>query len=141
MADYSQRFDQAVVNIMSNKYVSGFVTLFCVLYISMARPNLPPFIQELFEYRLFKFLVLILTAYIATMNLTVALVIVIAFMVTLSLLNEQKMAESFITNVTKNTIERFNNADDKEIESLASDSTDSNDSMPADAPRQIDNDN
>lgn len=134
MSNYSQRFDQVVVNTMSNKYVSGFITLFCVLYISLARPNLPAFIQSLFEYKVFKFLMLVLTAYLTTMNLTVALIVAIAFVVTLNLLNEQKMAESFISDVTKNTIERFNSDqavdDDKEIASLTTDSnsTDSNDS-------------
>jgi len=127
MADfvsYSNRFDQTVVNVMQNKYVSGFITLFCILYISLARPALPDYIHSLFDNKLFRFLVLVMTAYIATMNLRVALIVTIAFIVTLNLLNEQKIAEGFISGISRNTIERFDNEDDKEIKSLETDTTD-----------------
>ena len=131
LATYSNQFDRNVSNVMNNPYVSGFLTLFGILYISMARPALPVFMQELFEYVWFRFFVLVLTAYIATKNLKVALIVAIAFVVTLNLLNEQKIAEGF-RNGIRSRLEKFQDKevdDDKEIESLSSDSNQSNEKV------------
>src|SRR3989338_4931639 len=106
LATYSNQFDRNVSNVMNNPYVSGFLTLFGILYISMAPPALPVFMQELFEYVWFRFFVLVLTAYIATKNLKVALIVAIAFVVTLNLLNEQKIAEGF-RNGIRSRLEKF----------------------------------
>lgn len=119
LSNYSNQFDRKVTEVMTNKYLTGFLTLFGILYISLARPQLPSYINDLFNYPIFKFLLLVLTAYIATKNLKVALIISLVFVVTLNLLNEQKIAEGFISG----TIEKYQNNDAKEIESLATDST------------------
>lgn len=78
-----------------NKMVSSVVSLFLVLYAGMAKPKLPKFIKNAFENPMFRVAVLSLVVYRGNKNPTEALMIAVAFTVTMNALNEQKTKESF----------------------------------------------
>ena len=81
---------------MQNPYVSATLVLFLILYSSLARPDLPDFIMNLFNNAIFRMLILFLIAYIAANNVQVAILVAIGFTVTMMLLSERKMAENFV---------------------------------------------
>lgn len=85
--------------ILKNEYLSTGLSLLLILYAGLARPQLPELIGSLFENQFFKVLVLTLVVYISTQNLQLALIIAVAFMVTITLLSEQKVAEGFISGI------------------------------------------
>lgn len=69
----------------------GILIVFLVFYSSLARPNLPLFIKDLFESPLFKILFIALIAFVAggkPGDFTLALILSIAFVVTAALVNE-----------------------------------------------------
>lgn len=89
---------------IKNNYFSGALTVFLVLYGSMARPQLPEFVATLFETAVFRLLVLALIAYISTKDLQVALLVAVAFTITMNLLGEQRVAEGFIAGIKEGMI-------------------------------------
>lgn len=94
--------------VFSNKYLSSVVSLFLVLYAGMARPQLPPFINGLFDNAVFRLAVLSMVVFMGGHNVELSLMVAIAFTVTMNLLNEQKIAEGFLDGVRENMInERF----------------------------------
>lgn len=90
--------------VMGNNYFSAVLTLFLVLYAAMARPQLPPFIASLFGSPLFRFVVFALIAYMSSKDLTVAVMVAVAFVVTMGLLHEQKVAEGFMAGIQEGMI-------------------------------------
>jgi len=82
--------------LLNNPYVSAVLTLFLILYASMARPPLPNFLMNLFDNGLFRLLFLFGLAFMASRNIQVALLVAVAFTVMMNLLSEQKMVEGFM---------------------------------------------
>jgi len=84
--------------LLDNTYVSAVLTLFLILYASLARPQLPNFMLNLFDNPLFRMLFLFGLAFMASRNVQVALLVAVAFTVTINLLSEQKMVEGFLVH-------------------------------------------
>ena len=84
--------------IINNKYVVGLITLGTVLYASLAKPDVPPGLAQLFENPITKMFFYILIVFTMTQNLQVALVVSIAFYTLMSMLRERKITENFIEN-------------------------------------------
>jgi len=82
--------------LLDNTYVNAALTLFLILYASLARPQLPDFLMRLFDSALFRLVFLTGLAFMATRNIQAALLVAVAFTVTMSLLQEQKMVEGFL---------------------------------------------
>ncbi len=78
-----------------NKYVSATLTLFLILYAGLARPAFPPILKKLFDNPLFKMLILSLIVYSSQKDPKLAIMVAVAFTVTLNLLSEQEIKESF----------------------------------------------
>jgi hypothetical protein len=85
-----------VTQYLQNPYVSATLTLFLVLYGGLARPDLPDFVMDLFDNAIFRMLVLFLIAYTASNNPQIAIMVAVAFTLTMNLLSEKKMAEGFM---------------------------------------------
>lgn|SRR3989338_8143965 len=86
-----------MIDFLNNQYVTAVLTLFLILYSSLARPQLPLFVAELFNYTAFRLVILFLVVYlIGKQNTQVALLVAVAFSVTMLLISEQKIAEGFI---------------------------------------------
>lgn len=84
-------------NLANNTYVTASASLFLMLYAGMARPQLPEFVAKLFNDAIFRVFILSLVVFMGGQNIQVSILIAIAFTVTMNLLNEQKIAEGFVS--------------------------------------------
>ena len=84
---------------LDNPYVSGALTIFLIVYASMAAPKLPHYIAKLFDYTLFKLLMFFLIVYISKKNATVALIAAVALMVSIMTLDRLKVGAEMMTIV------------------------------------------
>jgi len=82
-------------NILDNKYFIGTLTMFIFLYSATIRPNLPPYIKVLFKNSIFKTFICFLIVVRGNKDPIFALAIAIAFVTTLTLLNQQQAKEAF----------------------------------------------
>lgn len=71
----------------------GLAHLFLILYATRLAPELPKAVLDLFTNGYFKLFIYVLILYTANVNPTTALLIAIAFMVTLNVVNQKKMFE------------------------------------------------
>ena len=95
--------DTTLSSIFSNKYASSAITLFLVLYGGLAAPKLPKFMVKLFENPIFKIVILSLIVYNGNRDPKFAIMIGVAFTVTLNMISNQKFLEGFddIENFTE----------------------------------------
>lgn len=85
-----------------NEYLSAAISIFLILYASIAAPKLPPAILSLFDSPIFKFVILFLIGYYSRHNPTVAIVAAIALMVSLHALNRFKVNNKMLDFLMKN---------------------------------------
>jgi len=88
---------------LENVYVFSALALLLVLYGSMARPQLPPFIKNLFHHPVFQILIFSLIVYRANHNPTAAIIISVGFLLFMTAVNEYETKEEF------EKIEQFRN--------------------------------
>lgn len=90
-----QIVDKSMTTIFSNKYLTAVITLFLVLYGSLATPKLPKFLTNLFDRHIFRALILTLIVYKDNRNLMMSISIAVAFLITMQIVSEQKFLENF----------------------------------------------
>ena len=95
-----------------NDYVSSVISLFVILYASLARPQLPECIAVLFDSAVFRVLFLTMLVYMSNQNLQISIMLALAFTITMNLLNEQKIAEGFIDGIKENMLYENNSISD-----------------------------
>ena len=93
---------EAAQNFLKNQYVNAALTVFLISYACLARPQLPSFLARLFESSLFRLVFLFLLAWIASRDAQVALLVAVAFVITMNVLSEQRMVEGFIAGMHSN---------------------------------------
>ena len=81
--------------VKENEHVYTILSLFLVLYGSLARPQLPKFVERLFENQIFRILVLALIVYRGNDDPKLSLIIAIGFTLTMNYLSRQKIEEQF----------------------------------------------
>lgn len=86
-------------NVLQNPYLTGVLTLFLVLYGGLARPQLPKVVEDLFDNAIFRMVFMFLIAFLAVKNATIAIMVAVAFVLTMSILNEQKINEGFLAGL------------------------------------------
>lgn len=97
-----ERFDthvRSALGFLDNEYVSAGLSLFLILYASLAAPKLPEKVARLFDNTFVKMVVFFLIGYTGRKNPTVAAIAAVALMVTLQTLNRyetDKMMEKAI---------------------------------------------
>lgn len=79
----------------SNPYIKASITLFLMLYGSMARPELPPVVKNLFKNQMFRLFILAMVVYNGNRNPEIAIVTALAFVITMNILSENEMKEGF----------------------------------------------
>ena len=97
--------------ILDNKYIVGFLTLVIVLYASMIGPTLPSSFKSVFNNVIFKMAILFMVLILGHTNPTIALVIAIAFVLTMDFLYTNDSKEAFSNLVDLNNM----NISDKNI--------------------------
>jgi hypothetical protein len=95
MERLSEQFDSVVNNnlgwVHKNKYVLPVLSLFLGMYAALARPNLPNFIVKLFENPVFRLVMISYIIYRGNHDPQLALMIAAAFLVTIHVINKQKL--------------------------------------------------
>jgi len=93
-----------MIEILENKYVSSMLTLIVVLYATFLRPDLPPniknFIKMLFDNTIFRIFVLFLVVAMGNSNPALALIIAIAFVLSMDQIYRWTAEEAF-ENITE----------------------------------------
>ena len=86
-----------MVNLLSNKYISGFVSVLIALYAVFIAPALPNRVLQFFDTPIGRLFFIFLAAYLASEgNTQVALMVSIALTITLMALEKKTLEESFL---------------------------------------------
>ena len=107
MEKYSEQFN-SVVNknlgwVHTNKYVLPVLSLFLGVYVALARPVLPNFIVKLFENPVFRLVMISYIIYRGNVDPQLSLMIAAAFLITMHMINKQKVENLASTTTTKCT--------------------------------------
>merc|ERR1712072_256562 len=81
--DLSRQVDSFLKSVYSNKTANAVIGLFLVLYASLAAPKLPKSVAQIFGNKIFKMIFLFLVAYMASRNVSVAIVAAVALVVSM----------------------------------------------------------
>jgi len=83
------------MNILDNKFVSIAIIILVGLYAQMLGPDLPQYVKDLFKSTVFRIIVLFFVLVRANKDPALALIIVIAFVLTLEYINLSEAKEMF----------------------------------------------
>ena len=78
-------------NALSDVYINTSLKVFLALYAALAAPNLPSMLRDLFSNTIFRILWAFLIILVATKDAGLALMLAVAFVVTLYSINKQKL--------------------------------------------------
>tara|TARA_B100001093_G_scaffold494648_1_gene538301 strand:- start:169 stop:543 length:375 start_codon:yes stop_codon:yes gene_type:complete len=87
--------DQTMSDVFSNKYSAALITLFLVLYGGFAAPTLPKFMVKMFDSPIFRILILSLIVYKGNKDISMSIMIAVAFTISMNIVNKQKFFENF----------------------------------------------
>lgn len=94
-----------ISKVLNNEYLIGVLVIFCVIYASQYRPNLPNWIVKLFKNDIFRVVYLSLLLMIPfEKSPHVALIVALVFVITLHYINSQENYENF------NLLESYKNS-------------------------------
>jgi hypothetical protein len=105
LSNIMNNFDQ----LMLNPYFSTIITIILSVYAVLASPKLPSYLKKLFDYSIFKILIITFIGYRANKNPQLSLLVAICFVITLNFLSEQENKEAFSQIETFNQLEYFSN--------------------------------
>lgn len=90
MEGFSASLDKFVndLGIKSNPYATAIIAIFTIAYAAIVAPKLPEPIAKLMDYTVVRIIILFLIAYMANSNPTAALMIAIAFLVSMNTLTQ-----------------------------------------------------
>ncbi len=83
------------MEVLNNKYVSTTITIGLGLYAALLGPNLPKFVKDLFSNTLFRILILFLVVVRGNKDPQMAIMIAIAFVLTLDYIHVKDIKEKF----------------------------------------------
>jgi hypothetical protein len=92
--------------LIDNKIVNTTLYLFLILYASLAAPQLPRVVADLFNYPLFRLAVLFGLAFLASKDATAAILAAIGVTITMFTLNKYKIND-MLNSVTRQVKEKF----------------------------------
>ena len=101
----SKNMPKTVTKVLKHKQVSLVITLLIALYAGLAAPALPNVLVRAADSIPGKLVFLFIIAYMASKDIPVALMIAVAFVVTLHVANKRT------TELYMNSLERFNGED------------------------------
>ena len=82
---------------LDNIYINTGIKVFLGLYAAFAAPNLPPFLLGLFDTVLFRILVAFVIIFMAIREPSIAIMIAIAFVITLHASNKYKLIQTTLS--------------------------------------------
>ena len=87
--------DSTLSTVDNNVYVSTILSLFVVLYGSLAKPELPKIIEDLFKNAVFRVLFLALIMYRSNKEPQLSIMLAVGFTITMNLISEKQTRENF----------------------------------------------
>ena len=99
-----------------NEYSGTILSVMLVLYGGLAAPRLPGFVRKLFENAIFRILILSLVAYGGNKNPQVAIVIAIAFIISMNYIRENDFIENFADDFDDDYMDDDNDEDEEDTE-------------------------
>ena len=97
MERYSEQFDSLVNEnlgwVHTNSYVLAVLSLFLAVYVAVVRPVLPQFVQRLFENPVFRLVLISYILYRGNKDPQLSLMIAAAFLITMHMINKQKVEQ------------------------------------------------
>ena len=93
-----KKVDNTITSFLSNPVYYGVLAIFLAMYGPRLSPKLPRVVRDLFNNNYFRFSVILLVIYMSNKDLSMALIITIAFILIMSLANSQEIKESFPDN-------------------------------------------
>jgi len=76
---------------LANPYVASLLLIFFIMYAGLAAPALPNVVARLFDYSIFKMLILALILYINNFSPAIAIMVAIGFFISLQTLSRSKV--------------------------------------------------
>ncbi len=95
-----------MLDLLKNSYVSPVLSLVLALYAAMVAPKLPEPVAQMFENKIFRVVFMALILYMSGRDLKLAIMISVAFMVTMVMLNEQRVSEGFVDGIKENMVQK-----------------------------------
>ena len=95
----TESLDDILIPLHENKTLYTFVTLFLVLYGSLAKPKLPSVIRQLFDNAIFRTMILALIMINKGNDLHLSLMIAIAYIYTMQINHLEKTREKFTSKI------------------------------------------
>ena len=99
---------QQLTRLFKNDFASSTLSLILAVYAAMAGPKLPEPVAKLFENAIFRMCFMALILYMSGRDLKLAIMVAVAFSVTMTVLNEQRVAEGFVDGIKQNMNDNFN---------------------------------
>jgi hypothetical protein len=84
---------------LDNPYVSSTIALVVILYATLAAPRLPPTLSGLFNNAWFRLLILFAIAYVGAKDPSIALIVALAFTISIQTLNHQSLQSQLLSYV------------------------------------------
>ena len=85
--------DKFISNLLENPIYYGILALFLSIYGPRLHPKLPPVIKDLFNNSVFRFVIIALIAYISSEDLTISLILSIAFLLFNGIIGNQQVLD------------------------------------------------
>ena len=95
----TESIDDVLRPLHENKTLYTFVTLFLVLYGSLAKPKLPSVIRQLFDNAIFRTMILALIMVNKGNDLHLSIMIAVAYIYTMQLNHLEKTKEKFTSKI------------------------------------------
>jgi hypothetical protein len=83
------------LSFLENPYIFGGLALILILYGSTAGTPVPLFVKNLFQHPVFQILIFSLIVYKCSHNPQIAIIIAVAFLIIITLINDQEIHDDF----------------------------------------------
>lgn len=93
--------------LLNHQILYPILALFLAMYGPRLQPKLPKELRNLFNNNFFRFIVIMLIAYLSSENLQLSLIIALAFCLIMSYTNTQEVLEKFENTINKSNNENF----------------------------------
>lgn len=95
----SSDVDSVLKPLFTDKVSGAVLSLIIVLYAGLAAPKLPKVVSNLFKSKIFKLIILIIIAYTASKNSSIAIITAVALVVSMQTLSKQEQTEKVVQEI------------------------------------------
>ena len=95
----SSEIDSVLKPVFNDKVYGSIISLIIVLYAGLAAPKLPKTISKLFKSKIFKLIVLIVIAYTASKDASIAIITAVALVVSMQTLSKHEQTDKVVKEI------------------------------------------